>query len=38
MKGGNGNGDKGGGQATVTVTNRVMVTATRMIGKQRQWQ
>ncbi len=31
-----GNGDKGGGQAMETATKRVMVTATRVGGKQ--WQ
>jgi hypothetical protein len=33
-----GNGNKGGGQVTVTATKRLMVMATRVGGKQRQWQ
>jgi hypothetical protein len=34
----NGYGNKGGGQVTTMATKRVMVTATRVAGKQRQQQ
>ncbi len=34
----NGNGNKGGRLVTLMATKRVMVTATRVVGKQRQWQ
>ncbi len=34
----NGNGDKGGGRATTMATKRVVVTVTRVAGKQWQWQ
>jgi hypothetical protein len=33
-----GNSNKGGGQAMVAATKRVVVMATRVGGKQRQWQ
>jgi hypothetical protein len=33
-----GNGNKGGGQTMIMATKRLMVTATRVAGKQRQWQ
>jgi hypothetical protein len=37
-KEGNGDADKGGGQAMVMATKREMVTAARVVGKQQQWQ
>ncbi len=33
-----GNGNKGGGQATAMATKRAMVTATRVVGNKKAWQ